>query len=110
MEGVDVAQGQHEAMTVDAALNVVGGATIALGLLSTTLKRVWLSVPLAALALGVLLGPEVLGVVHLGGREQAAPGPRGARPHHAERLARRHRAAGHGRRPAVQRVARGGRC
>jgi NhaP-type Na+/H+ or K+/H+ antiporter len=70
VEGVDVAQGQHEAMTVDAALIVVGGATIALGLLSTTLKRVWLSVPLAALALGVLLGPEVLGVVHLGGREQ----------------------------------------
>lgn len=49
-------------MSIDAALLVLGAATLGLGLMSDALKRVWLSLPLAALAVGVLLGPEVLGV------------------------------------------------
>jgi NhaP-type Na+/H+ or K+/H+ antiporter len=53
-------------VSVDLALVVVGATTLALGLLSSTLKRLWLSVPLVAVALGVLLGPEVLHVVEAG--------------------------------------------
>ena len=50
-------------MSVDVALIVVGAAILALGLPSTIIKRLWLSVPLLALVLGVLVGPEVLAVV-----------------------------------------------
>lgn len=56
-------------VTIDAALLVLGAATLGLGLLSDTLKRVWLSLPLVALALGVVLGPEVLGVFDPAGVE-----------------------------------------
>lgn len=48
-------------MTFDAALLIVGAATLGLGLLSDMLRRIWLSLPLVALAVGVLLGPEVFG-------------------------------------------------
>jgi sodium/hydrogen antiporter len=61
-------------MTVDVVLIVVGGAILALGLPSTVIKRVWLSVPLLALAAGVLLGPEglrVLDVARLDGEHKA---------------------------------------
>lgn len=50
-------------MSVDTLLIVVGAALLVLGLVSTLARRVWLSVPLLALASGVLLGPEVTGVV-----------------------------------------------
>ena len=50
-------------MTVDVVLVVAGGAVLALGLVSSLLKRVWLSAPLLALAGGVVLGPEVLHVI-----------------------------------------------
>jgi len=50
-------------MSVDVVLIVVAGAILALGLVSSSLKRMWLSVPLLALAAGVVLGPEVLGVL-----------------------------------------------
>lgn len=50
-------------MSVDLALILVGAAVFALGLPSNIIKRLWLSVPLLALLAGVLLGPEVLGVV-----------------------------------------------
>lgn len=49
-------------MELDIALVVLGGALLVIGLVSNALKRVWLSPPLAALVLGVLLGPEVLNV------------------------------------------------
>ena len=49
-------------MSIDGALLVVGAATLVLGLLSDGLKRVWLSLPLVAVGVGALLGPEVLGV------------------------------------------------
>ena len=52
-------------MSVDVALIVLGATLLALGLPSTLVKRVWLSVPLLALAVGVLLGPAVLGVLDL---------------------------------------------
>jgi len=50
-------------MSVDVVLMVMAGAILALGLVSSLLKRVWLSAPLLALGVGVLLGPEVLGVL-----------------------------------------------
>ncbi len=50
-------------MSVDLVLIVVGGSILALGLPSNIIKRLWLSVPLLALLVGVLLGPEVLGWV-----------------------------------------------
>jgi len=50
-------------MTVDATLIAVGAALLALGLPSSIVKRVRLSVPLLALAAGVMAGPEVLALV-----------------------------------------------
>ncbi len=50
-------------MSVDVALIVVGASILAFGLPSNIIKRLWLSVPLLALLVGVLLGPEVLAVV-----------------------------------------------
>ncbi len=50
-------------MSVDLAFILVGGSILALGLPSNIIKRMWLSVPLLALLAGVLLGPEVLGVL-----------------------------------------------
>jgi hypothetical protein len=50
-------------VTVDAVLIVASGAILALRLLSSLLKRVWLSAPLLALAGGVVLEPEVLQVI-----------------------------------------------
>lgn len=53
-------------MSVDVVLVVVGATILALGLPSTILKRMWLSVPLVALVIGIGLGPEGLGVLDLG--------------------------------------------
>lgn len=50
-------------MSVDTVLIVVGASILALGLPSNIIRRLWLSVPLLALLSGVLLGPEVLGVL-----------------------------------------------
>ena len=50
-------------MSIDVILVVLGATLLALGLPSTLVKRVWLSVPLLALVVGVGLGPEVLGVL-----------------------------------------------
>jgi NhaP-type Na+/H+ or K+/H+ antiporter len=50
-------------VSIDLVLVVVGAAILALGLPSTIIKRLWLSVPLLAVATGILLGPEVLGVL-----------------------------------------------
>ena len=50
-------------MSVDVALIVIGGSIIVLGLASTVIKRVILSVPLLALVAGVVLGPELFGVL-----------------------------------------------
>lgn len=50
-------------MTLDVALVVVGAAVVGLGLFADALKRLWLSLPLVALVAGVLLGPQVLGVL-----------------------------------------------
>ena len=52
-------------MSVDTVLIVVGATILSLGLPSTVVKRLWLSVPLLALAAGVLLGPQVLGVLRV---------------------------------------------
>ncbi|WP_157596583.1 cation:proton antiporter domain-containing protein [Saccharomonospora saliphila] len=49
--------------TLDIALAVIGSAVLLIGLLSDPLKRRWLSGPLLALVLGVLLGPHVTGVL-----------------------------------------------
>lgn len=53
-------------MSVDTVLIVFGAAILGLGLLSTVIKRVWLSVPLLAMVTGVVLGPEVLAVLRPG--------------------------------------------
>lgn len=53
-------------MDVDLVLVVLGGTLLVVGLPSALIKRVWLSVPLVALALGVVLGPEVLRVLDPG--------------------------------------------
>ena len=53
-------------MSTDTVLITIGVALLALGLPSTLIKRVWLSVPLLALTAGVLLGPDVLGVLEPG--------------------------------------------
>ncbi len=50
-------------MDVDTVVIVVGGTVLVLGLLSQLLKRLFVSIALASLALGVLLGPEVLAVL-----------------------------------------------
>lgn len=50
-------------MNVDIVLVVVGGMLFVLGLLSAVLKRIFLTTVLVALLLGVVLGPEVLGVI-----------------------------------------------
>jgi NhaP-type Na+/H+ or K+/H+ antiporter len=50
-------------MSVDVVLMIVAGAILALGLVSSLLKRMWLSPSLLALAAGVVLGPEVLNVL-----------------------------------------------
>jgi len=46
------------------ALTAVGGTVIVLGLLSQPLKRTVFAVPLLALLIGVLLGPQMLGLLH----------------------------------------------
>lgn len=51
-------------MELDLALIIVAGLALVTGLASTALKRLWLSGPLIALVAGVVLGPEVLGVIH----------------------------------------------
>jgi len=53
-------------MSVDLGLLVVGGAVLGLGVLSGVLKRVWLSVPLAAMMLGLVLGPQATGLLDPG--------------------------------------------
>jgi NhaP-type Na+/H+ or K+/H+ antiporter len=50
-------------VSTDSILIVVGAAILVFGLPSTILKRLWLSVPLLALAAGVVLGPEALDVL-----------------------------------------------
>lgn len=50
-------------MSIDAALIVVGGALLLIGLPSTVLKRLWLSVPMLALLVGLAAGPHALGLV-----------------------------------------------
>lgn len=50
-------------MNVDGALLITGGMLFVLGLLSVVLKRIFLTTVLAALVLGVILGPEVLDIV-----------------------------------------------
>lgn len=50
-------------MDIDVVLVVVGGLVLGLGLLSAVVKRLWLSAPLIALGTGVVLGPEVAGVL-----------------------------------------------
>ena len=52
-------------MSTDLVLIVVGAAVLGLGLPSTLVKRVWLSVPLLAMAIGLLLGPEALAVLRV---------------------------------------------
>lgn len=52
-------------MSTDIVLIVVGAAVLGLGLPSTLVKRMWLSVPLLAMGLGVLLGPAGLGVLRV---------------------------------------------
>lgn len=56
---------------IDAYLAAIGGLALALGLTSGKLRELPLSEPLAALALGVVLGPAVLDLVSLPGQEQA---------------------------------------
>lgn len=53
-------------MSLDLAIAVVGATILLPGVFSTSLKRMGLSVPVVALALGVLLGPEVLRVLDPG--------------------------------------------
>ncbi len=50
-------------MNVDIVLVVVGGMLFVLGILSSILKRLFLTTVLAALVLGVVLGPEMLGLL-----------------------------------------------
>ncbi len=50
-------------MDVDVVLAVVGASVFVLGILSQLIKRLFLSIALASLALGVVLGPEVLAVL-----------------------------------------------
>ncbi|MDP9070285.1 MAG: cation:proton antiporter, partial [Actinomycetota bacterium] len=50
-------------MDIDVVLIVLGATVLVFGLLSQLLKRLFLSIALASLALGVVLGPEVLGVI-----------------------------------------------
>ncbi|MGI8774908.1 MAG: cation:proton antiporter [Actinomycetota bacterium] len=50
-------------MNVDLVLLITGGMLFVLGLLSAVLKRVFLTTVLAALLLGVILGPEVLDII-----------------------------------------------
>jgi len=53
-------------VSVDLALIVIGGAILVLGVLSSVVKRLWLSVPLAAMLLGLVLGPQATGLVEIG--------------------------------------------
>ena len=50
-------------MSVDLVFIVLGASILALGLPSSIIKRLWLSVPLLALLAGVLLGPEGLRIL-----------------------------------------------
>ncbi len=59
-------------MDLDVVLIVVGAAVLVLGLMSQLLKRLFLSITLASLALGVVLGPEVLAIL-----DPVAPGDAG---------------------------------
>lgn len=52
-------------MTVPLLFALIGGLAVVLGLVSRPLRNVPLSEPLVALALGVLIGPGVLGLVTL---------------------------------------------
>lgn len=52
-------------MSIDVVLIVVGAAVLGLGLPSTLVKRVWLSVPLLAMGVGSLLGPEAFDVLRV---------------------------------------------
>lgn len=49
--------------SLNIALLTVGGVVLVIGLFSEPLKRSFLSVPLVALAAGVMLGPAVLGIL-----------------------------------------------
>jgi sodium/hydrogen antiporter len=49
---------------LDLALALVGGMVLVLGLLSRPLERVPLTAPLAALLLGIALGPQALDLLH----------------------------------------------
>ncbi|RNL83795.1 sodium:proton antiporter [Halostreptopolyspora alba] len=49
--------------TVNIGFVTIGATVLVLGLLSVPIKRLWLSGPLIALLLGVLLGPEVVGLI-----------------------------------------------
>jgi len=55
--------GGAHTVSVDTALVVLGASLLVLGLLSGTLRRLWLSVPAVALAIGAVAGPGVLGIV-----------------------------------------------
>lgn len=59
-------------MDIDIVLIVVGTAVLVLGLLSQLLKRLFLSIALASLAVGVVLGPEVLGVLDPAASDEAS--------------------------------------
>jgi len=59
-------QGSSSRVSVDLALIVIGGAILVLGVLSSVVKRLWLSVPLAAMLLGLVLGPQATGLVEIG--------------------------------------------
>jgi sodium/hydrogen antiporter len=55
--------GTADGVDLNGVLTVVGAAVLGFALLSELLRRLWLSVPLAATTLGVVLGPEVLGAL-----------------------------------------------
>jgi len=64
---------------LDAYLAALGGLALVLGLASRKLRELPVSEPLMALALGVLLGPAVLGVLELPGTDRDATLAIGAR-------------------------------
>ncbi|HWC25670.1 MAG TPA: cation:proton antiporter, partial [Solirubrobacteraceae bacterium] len=49
--------------SLDLVLLVAGCLLLGLDMMSEVVRRLWLSVPLVALGVGVLLGPDVLGVI-----------------------------------------------
>ena len=52
-------------MSTDLVLIVLGATVLGLGLPSTLVKRMWLSVPLLAMAIGILLGPDAFAVLRV---------------------------------------------